>query len=337
MRVFKEAAPELIELAAKAGGKDVTQKEMFEAQGGIAKAIEQNIREGIFSGDIINDIYTMMPLAPNQHPEFELASLAPGEENDFAAFTIPSYGAVPSRLIQSDYVMLPTYTIGNSVEALLRHIRESRVDQISKLQTYMQMGFVKKLNDDGWRAILAAALDRDILVYDADAAVGQFTKRLVSLMRTVMMRNGGGNSTSPFKSKLTDMYVSPESIEDVRNWTIDQLDETTRREVYMAGDGASVITRIFGVNLHPLHELGEGQQYQTYYTSTLGGVLAPTDVELVIGLDMQDSNTFVMPVKQQPTIFVDESAHKEQLYRLYGWAEVGFGILDTRRIIAGSY
>ena len=42
--------------------------------------------------------------------------------------------------------------------------------------------------------LLAAGVDRNIVVFDSDADAGQFTKRLVSLMKTVMRRNGGGNS-----------------------------------------------------------------------------------------------------------------------------------------------
>ena len=60
----------------------------------------------------------------------------------------------------------------------------------------LEAGFVKKMNDDGWHTLLAAGVDRNVLVFDADASNGQFTKRLISLMKTVMRRNAGGNSGS---------------------------------------------------------------------------------------------------------------------------------------------
>ena len=34
------------------------------------------------------------------------------------------------------------------------------------------MGRSKKMNDDGWHTILAAGVDRNILVYDGDATAG---------------------------------------------------------------------------------------------------------------------------------------------------------------------
>jgi hypothetical protein len=194
--------------------------------------------------------------------------------------------------------------------------------------------FVKKLNDDGWHTLLAAGVDRNIVVYDSDAASGQFTKRLVSLMKTVMRRNGGGNSASNNRGLLTDLYVSPESMEDIRNWGIDQVDETTRREIYTAADGT--LNRVFGINLHDLDELGEGQEYQLFYTSTLSGSLPGSKNEIVVGLDLRKRDSFIMPVRQEVQIFEDDTLHRQKRAGFYGWAEQGFAVLDNRRVLLGA-
>ena len=125
------------------------------------------------------------------------------------------------------------------------------------------------MNDDGWHTILSAGVDRNILVYDADASSGYFSKRLVSLMKTIMRRNGGGNSTSINRGQMTDLYLSPEGLEDIRNWGVDEVDDITRRELITREGG--LLTRIFQVNLHDLDELGEGQEYQSFFTSELSG------------------------------------------------------------------
>ena len=152
-----------------------------------------------------------------------------------------------------------------------------------------------------------------------------------------MRRNSGGNSASVGRGRLTDIYVSPEALEDVRNWGLDQVDEVTRREIYAAPEGGAPITRIFGVNMHDLDELGEGQEYQTFFTSSLSGNLQGSDVELVVGLDQSTSDSFVMPVKQQLQVFEDPALHRQQRAGYYGFAELGFGVLDNRRIILGSF
>jgi hypothetical protein len=232
--------------------------------------------------------------------------------------------------------MVNTYGITNSIDFLLRYAREARWDVVARAMQVLESGFVKKLNDDGWHTILAAAVDRNILVYDGDAAVGQFTKRLISLAKTVMLRNGGGNSVTA-TGRLTDLYLSPEAIEDIRNWGIDQLDETSRREVYQSTSDGVPMTRIFGVNLNGLFEFGDSQEYQTFFLNDLGGSLGGSRVELIVGLDLNARDSFVMPVKREVEIFEDEGLHRSQRQGYYGWAEVGFGVLDNRRVLAASF
>jgi hypothetical protein len=204
----------------------------------------------------------------------------------------------------------------------------------------MEAQFVKKMNDDGWHTLLAAGVDRNIVVFDSDADPGQFTKRLVSLMKTVMRRNGGGNSASNNRGILTDLYVSPEAMEDIRNWGVDQVDEVTRREIYVAADGT--LNRVFGVNLHDLDELGEGQEYQLFYKNVLGGTLpenysgSDDKVELVVGLDLRKRDSFIMPIREQVQIFEDDTLHRQKRAGFYGWAEQGFAVLDNRRVLLGA-
>jgi hypothetical protein len=200
----------------------------------------------------------------------------------------------------------------------------------------LEASFVKKMNDAGWHTLLAAGVDRNIVVFDSDADSGQFTKRLVSLLKTVMRRNGGGNSASTNRGMLTDLYVSPEAVEDIRNWGLDQVDEVTRREIYVAGDGGGVLNRVFGVNLHDIDELGEGQEYQLFYENVLNGSLPTGDTELVVGLDLRKRDSFIMPVREQVQIFEDDTLHRQKRAGFYGWAEQGFAVLDNRRVLLGS-
>ena len=310
------------------------------AQQELAKAIELPLRQGVLVGDIVNGIFEAIPMAPGTTSEFPLDLLAPGEEDEFVAYTNPGHGRIPERAVEGDYVMVPTYSITSSIDWLLRYAREARWDIVGRAVQVLEASFVKKINDDGWHTLLAAGVDRNILVYDADAAAGQFTKRAVSLMKTVMRRNGGGNTASISRSAMTDLYLSPEALEDIRNWGVDQVDEVTRREIYQASDGAAAITRVFGVNMHDMDEIGEGQEYQNFYTDQLSGTLSTspnTDVELLVGLDLGSNDSFVMPVKENVQVFEDDSLHRHQRAGMYGWAELGFAVLDNRRILLGSF
>ena len=327
-----EATPELTDLLVRSGS--LNKEVALGANAEFAKALELPLRPCVLNGDILDGIFEPIVLAQSATPEFPLDFLAPGTEKDFVAYTIPNHGYIPQRHVEGDYVMVPTYDIGASIDYLLKYARDARWDVVGRAMEVLEAQFVKKMNDDGWHTLLAAGVDRNVVVFDSDADPGQFTKRLVSLMKTVMRRNGGGNSASNNRGMLTDLYVSPEAMEDIRNWGVDQVDELTRREIYVAADGT--LNRVFGVNLHDLDELGEDQQYQLFYENVLNASLPASDVELVVGLDLRKRDSFIMPVRQEVQIFEDDTLHRQKRAGFYGWAEQGFAVLDNRRVILGS-
>ena len=324
---------DLTDLLVRSGSNEKTQS--LEANAQFAKALELPLRQGVLNGDILDGIFEPVRLSESATPEFPLDFLSPGTEKDFVAYTIPNHGYIPERHVEGDYVMVPTYDVGASIDYLLKYARDARWDVVGRAMEVLEAQFTKKMNDDGWHTILAAGVDRNIVVFDDDAANGQFTKRLVSLMKTVMRRNGGGNSSSNNRGALTDLYVSPEAMEDIRNWGVDQVDEVTRREIYTAGDGA--VNRVFGINLHDLDELGASQEYDTFFGTQLAGT-KPTghNTEIVVGLDLRKRDSFVMPIRQEVQVYEDDSLHRQKRAGFYGWAEQGFAVLDNRRVLLGS-
>jgi len=299
-----------------------------------ATALIEPLRNAILPGDIVSDIFQRVDLEPDAMPEFPLDLIAPGTEKDYVAYTVPNAGRIPERHVEGDYVMVPTYQIGNAIDWLLRYARHARWDIVARAMEVFEMGFTKKKNDDGWHTLMACGVDRNIIVYDGNASAGQFTKRLISLAKVVMRRNGGGNSASTNRRRLTDLYASPESLEDVRNWGMDQADQFTLREIFLSDD--NVLRQIFGVNLHAIDELGQNQEYQNFFSNQLSGALASGDIELVVGLD-QTKQTFYNPVKMDIELFQDPTLHRQQRAGVYGWAELGWGALDSRDVLLMSY
>lgn len=335
MSYTERPSEEFISVLRKCGDPDM--EVALAAQREFAKAIELPLRKGVLIGNILGNIFETINVEPGGSTEYPLDLLSPGLEGEHVAYTNPGHGRVPERAVESDYVMIPTYSIASSIDFLLRYAREARWDITARAMQVLEAGFVKKMNDDGWHTLLAAGVDRNILVYDGDATAGMFSKRIVSLMQTVMRRNAGGNTGSGDRGRLTDLYVSPEALEDVRNWGFDQISDATRTQIYNAGGDGAPITNIFGVNLHDLDELGEGQEYQAFFENGLGGSVQGSDSELVVGLDQGANDSFVMPMKQQVSIHEDPTLHRQQRVGWYGFAELGFGVLDNRRVILGSF
>ena len=330
---FFEPTQEMNQLLSRAGS--LKREESLAATSELAKALELPLRQGVMSGNILGDIFEAINLQPGATAEFPLDFLAPGTEKEFVAFTIPNHGRIPERHVEGDYVMVPTYDVGASIDWLLKYARDSRWDVVGRAMEVLQGQFVKKMNDDGWHTLLSAGADRNILIYDGDASSGMFSKRLVSLLKVVMRRNGGGNSTSIHRGELTDLYISPEGHEDIRNWGVDEVDEFTRRDLIVHEGG--LLVRIFQVNLHTLDELGEGQEYQNFYTSDLSGTMPSGKNEILVGLDLRNRDSFVMPVRAPVQVFEDDTLHRQRRAGLYGWAEHGFAALDTRRVLLGAF
>lgn len=327
-----ELTPEDIELFKKSGSKDMN--EAHAAQLEMAKAIELPLREGIMHGDVTGGIFSV---TVDGNDEFPTDLLTPGSEHLFNAYTNPGHGYIPQRAVESDFVRITTYQLANAIDFNLKYAKKASWNILERAMEVFEGGFVQKINDDAWATLLAAAADRNVCVFDEDAGDGVITKRLFSLMKVTMKRNGGGNGPR-LGANLTDLFLSPEGIEDIRNWDITQLDDTSRREIYKAEDNGAPLTRIYGLTLHDMYEFGEGQVYQDYYLNTLNGVLGTNDKEIIIGLDLKGSkNAFVMPITEGLEVFPDPTLHRQQRQGYYGWMEAGFGVLEGKRVLVGSY
>jgi hypothetical protein len=325
-------------------------EDALEAQRALAAALQEPLNEGVLGGDLeIGRIYSREDLEPGAAAEYPLDLFGPTDEEDYLAYTIPAEGAIPLRNVESDKVMVPVYEIGSSIDWPLKYSREARWNIVARALEVLEAGFTVKMARDGWHALLAAGADRGVVVFDSDATAGQFTKRLISLMKTTMRRelrqvNGvtlqrestpAGNA-----GRMTDLFMSPEALEDIRDWDNTDVDEVTRRDIFMGEDGG--LSSIYGVILHDILELGEGQIFQTWYetyaasNSVSNDTMATSDLEIVVGLDLSKNDSFVMPVAQGVQIFEDENLHRARRAGFYGWAELGFAVLDGRRVLIGS-
>jgi len=339
--------PEMIDMLKRTGSNNRIEAER--AMAVLAKALEIPLRSALLHGDILAGIYATETLDPSATAEYPLDFYRQDNQDDHVAYTIPSEGAIPTRSIVGDEITVSTFQVGNSIDWPLKYARQARWNIVARAMEVLEAGFVRKMNTDGMRTVISAGAGRtDVsggapIVFDSAAAPGQFTKRLVSLMKTTMTRLAGGNSATQSRGQLTDLYVSPEALEDIREWDLDDVDDITRREIFLSDDGqgrgesSGPLARIYGVTLHSITELGVGQEFQEFYESNLSGTLGTSDEEIVIGMDLQDNDSFVMPVKMDVTVFDDPALHRRQRAGVYAWREHGFAVLDTRRVLLGTF
>jgi hypothetical protein len=314
------------------------------AQKTFAAELQSPLRQGIFDRDNLGDIYEKQLLAPGAQAHYPLDFIKPGDEDNFIAFTMPTQGRVPERKVEGDELWVPTFRIANSIDWDIRYAEEARFDVIARAIRVYEAGFVRKINSDGWRTILGAADGRGLVVSNGAAApftgqtvvptptAGQFTKELISQMRTAMTRGAGGNGNA---GRLTDVYLSMEAMEDIRAWDVDEIDEFTRREIFVSREYG--LASVYGVVLHEMTEFGQSQEYQDFLVTTLGRAHSGSLKEWCVGLDLSTMDSFVMPIRKELETYEDPGLYRQQRAGIYGWMEHGFAVLDPRRVLLGEF
>jgi hypothetical protein len=287
--------------------------------------MEKAWKAGVLEPDLLGTIFTRIDLPGGVEAKFPLDFYSPDNEGSYNAFVVPKEGAIPDRAVEGDELRVPTYKIANAISWGLDYARDARWDVIARAIEVFTNGFVRKMNDDGWHCILKAA-NANSVSSDSGATSGAFTRKLITEMQTGMKRLTGNRN-----GQLTDLFISPERLADIRNFTYTSVDDLTQRELIKG-----VIPVIYGVRLHELQELGYGQEYDAYLTGTVGASVATGDREFVVGLDLSHRDQFVMPVRATMKLFDDPTLHRSMKMGVYGWLELGFAALDTRRALLGS-
>lgn len=335
MRLRQQASPEMLQLLRDVGSSDY--RTSMNAQNILVKALEMPLRQGVLEGDIVgSSIFQEVYFAPGTHVEYPKDLLAPGAEKRFKAFTVPNTGLIPKRAVEGDYIAIQTYDVGNGIQWSLKYMREARWDIVSRAMEILEAGFIMKKNDDCWHTLLASGDSRNLVIYDANATAGLFTKGLVSNMKINMQRLAGGNSASKKKGKLTDLFLSPEGHEDINSWDLTQVDDQTRRAIFLNFSEGG-LSRIGDVTLHALLEFGDDQEYQLYFENELEGTLPGSKLELVVGLDLSRNDSFILPFRQEIEIFEDIWLHRENAAGAYARREHGVAALDNRAVLLGAF
>jgi hypothetical protein len=307
----------------------------------LAKAVELPLRKGFFIGDTVGSIYMREDLEPGTSAKYPLDFVGPSGEAGFGAFKIADEGAIPDRLVKGTEVAVDTFELGNGISWKLQYARDARWPMVERALKVFRDGFVKTVNDEGWRVILSAIGNR-VDTQFATVTGAAFTLGLLSDMQLRMKRG-----TDYSRNELTDLYVSSEVMKDIRDFATEtSIDFLTRREIFQAvprpdGNGGEIIMpSIYGVRIHEMKQLGVGREYNTTFNSLKGSHLstfaASTD-EVVVGLDLtpEGRQQFVMPVRRDMEMFEDPTLHRQQKAGVYGWMELAFALLDDRRALAG--
>jgi hypothetical protein len=325
---FKKPTAEQVKMLRATASSNAA--EAIEHRQAFAALVEGAWKAGVLEPDTLTGIFDRIGLEAGSDAKFPFDLYSPAEQGFYKAFVCPKEGAIPDQVVEGDEIYVPTYKIANSISWSIDYARDARWDIIARALNVFANGFTQKMNDDGWHVVLKAAVTNTV-ISDSVATSGIFTKQLVLNLMTGIKRLTGGRN-----SLVTDIFVSPEGLADIRNLTNTSVDDATLRSLILT-PGLEVPS-LFGVKLRELQELGSKQEYQTYLTGTLSASLAGSgDNELCVALDLKNRDSFVMPVREDMKMFDDPTLHRSARAGVYGWMELGFAALDTRRAMLGSF
>lgn len=196
---------------------------------------------------------------------------------------------------------LPTYTIEAKVDVQTKLVRGQKWDDVGKEIGKLRRMIDEKIKDDLWHTMLAAAVDRNIVVYDSDDTTGRLSNRLVALMITSVRRN----SDEKKKYRLDTIYSSPKSMEFNNHYEdrVESLEKFTN-------------------------------EYQSYLKNELAAKPADNDKEFCLGVTLKKDNLVVVQdgplvvwAEENPNIFTTYTAK----------VNIGCGVMDNKTMLLGSF
>jgi len=322
-----------------------------------AAALTAPILQKIELESIMRALFTVERLAPGAQAVYPVA-----EDFEIPVWVLPGLGYVAQNFIEGigEEVYVPTFTIDASADWKISYARDSRIDIAQRAAARAAKDLANYEEECGWRVIMPAATSsftgkgllgsRPAPIYEivpSTTGAGYLSKELINKMIVGFKRIG---------RTLTDLYVSPEDAADIREWTDTDIDPVTRREIFQAsGMGA-----VWNVKLHEIQHLGATGLYNINgYTSSYGkfiadsgnnynayaidnpnltnadGTVGTLGETQVIGFDMGNTDSLVMPIRKEYEAHDDPTLLRVQKQGFFGWAEIGFACLDSRMLGIG--
>lgn len=363
----KERQEEAVKILQAVGSRN--RDESMKAQEALAAFVGPVISQVLLQAATSNAVYRTENYSIGEVPSIPLDLFL---DNTEGLFTIWSQ-AVPGGLATNevwgmDEYRFRTYRLDSAISFAKSYAQNARLGVVAKAMERLAQEVLVKQEYQAWN-IVAAALGESRtggaahVINSTAKAAGQARKfqlddlnRLWTKVTRLRRSWVGGTPTATPGRGLTDLFVSPETIEQIRAMAYNPMntvgvpnsDESTalglpdsmREAIYNnAGMGS-----IFGVNIHQLLELGVSQPYNVlfdnYYTpagsdptfdSAVNEVAIGFDLSVdsfirVVATDSETGSTFTL----EPD---DQFVRRQEKIGWYGAVEEGRLCADTKAVV----
>ena len=353
MKLKLKNTPEQVELVKAMGSKNqVAAREAHEA---FAAFLGPVVREVLSQAGTASSVYTDAPYDEDDSPSFPLDLYYSDSDNHVSVWMQGMAGGLPSSHVEGmNELKIATYRLDSAINMNRKYARRARLDVISKGIERMAQEVLVKQERNAWAVIIKALVDSTTHVVES-ASDDVFQLDDLNKLMTKMSRlnESFANGTTDASHGLTDLYMSPEMVEQVRGFayqpmntrngkvgggsdtsTSIALPDSVRSDVFNNAGAAS----IYGVNINEMNEFGASKKYNSLYTS-LGASFASGKGELVVGID-NSRGALIRPVAIQSetggqfqALADDQWSARSDKIGFYGFLEEGRVCIDNRAIV----
>jgi len=381
MKLKLKNTPEQVELIKAMGSRNAT--EAREAQEAFASFIGPVVQQVIQQAGSASLIFVDNEFDEDDSPSYPLDLYYNENQDHITVWSQGIAGGLPTSHVEGMAEMkIATYRLDSAVTFLKKYARRARLDVLSKTIERMSQEVLLKQERNAWAVILKALAEAQTngsvhTLGGMDS--NQFLPSDINALMTLVKRINGswagtGNDGTPsdFSAKgLTDLFLSPEMMEDVRGFAynpVNDLDigskdtgpvalpDNVRNDIWSSAG----MSALYGVVLHEMLEFGNGKKYNALYKTFVdaGGLthLAPhasagsrdgtldlsagaSNHEVLVGLDLS-RDSFIRPVARHAdsgSTFVavpdDQFVSRAERIGFYGSLEEGRVCLDSRAIV----
>ena len=349
MKLKLKNTPEQVELI----------KAMASREGSVAKEAQEAF--AAFIGPVVNKVlmeaatssavYTDLAYDEDDSPSIPLDLFQGEGEGLVSVWSQNVAGGLPTSTVEGlSELKVSTYRLDSAVSFLKRYARRGRLDVASKAIERMTNEVLVKQERNAWAVVLKALADSGNTVAQGGSTESFTLAKLNTLVKNVKRLNKSyANGTTNSSYGLTDIFVSPETMSDIRAFAYNpvggfassgttatsttDLPAGVREEIYRGGGSQE----IYGISIHELVELGSNQKYNKLFNEFYGGTFADGD-DVIVGLDLT-KDAFVRPIARNAdsgSTFTampdDQFVARSEKIGFYGSLEEGRVCIDSRAV-----
>ncbi len=362
MNITLKRTDEQVELVKAMASRDRTVA--YEAQAALAEFMGPVLAEVVNQAPVVSNLFSSFSFNADSNPSLPLDLYYDINADDYIkvySTTVP--GGLPTNQVlpTASELKFTTYRLDSAVSFDRRYALQSRLDVIGKSMTRVAQEVLLKQQSTSANLILGSLADATTngeshVMAQASSTLG-FTladfNKLVTKAKRINTAWTGGTPEGTVKG-ITDLIVSPETMEDLRAMSYNPVNTGGRG----ASDAANIaapesfrsgvftnggVPELYGIGLMEINELGRNRKFcklmDTFMNnSTVDGnnTLFGDQDDLVIGIDRSRESLIRAVATDSETgaefslIADDQYSNRQQKLGWFGSLEEGRMIVDNR-------